>query len=353
MLESKADSYYTSHLPNLYYLTGFKGTSGRLVLLEDRAIIFLDGRYKSYGACLEDDDLEVCLIKEGSFFSSLNEVLNSAGAKHIWFEKKHLTYSQFCRLKGRLEIKNRKYGSDWIEKIRQQKETVEIDAITTATSRTLEVFRNVESEIKTGISEFDLNRFLRMELEKRGESRAFYPIVLFGERCCCPHAPPSDKKLESGEPVLIDIGLKYKGYCSDLTRMFFCGKREGLASELYRLSSRSAMAAFSKMYPGERISDVARAARKLIINEGYEKGLRHSLGHSLGLDIHESPALKCSNSDKLKEGMIVTVEPGIYLEGETGGRIEHMVLITSAGPRLIDEPDPYLEEELEFYGNTE
>jgi Xaa-Pro aminopeptidase len=324
-----------------------------LVLLEKRSIIFLDGRYKSYGVHLEDDDLEVCLIKEGSFFSSLNEALENAGTEHIWFEKKHLTYSQFCRLKRRLGVNNREYGSDWIEKIRQQKEAVEIDAITTATSRTLEVFKNVESEIKAGISEFDLNRFLRMELEKEGESRAFYPIVLFGERCCCPHAPPSDKKLKAGEPVLIDIGLKYRGYCSDLTRMFFCGKREGLAWKLYRLSARAAMVAFSKMHPGVEISTVAKAARELIINEGYEKGLRHSLGHSLGLDIHESPALKCSNSDKLKEGMIVTVEPGIYLEGETGGRIEHMVLITASGARLIDEPDPYLEEELEFYGNTE
>lgn len=332
------DGYYTDCLSHLRYLTGFRGTAGSLLATDGETVLFLDGRYRNYGEELETTDLEVCLV-ESDRLDDLSREAQKRSLNGIHFERSNLGYDTFRSVVQKVDVEDRRYGEDWIAKLRTQKDASERDAHLEAIRRTLDLFPIIETWLEPGLTEGDLSRSIRRELESRSEGLAFQPLVLIGERTANPHSPTSDRTLEPGEPLLVDMGLKVNGYCSDLTRMFFLGDGDHPSRELYELSKRSAARAFEGMEAGMALSRVAERAHDLIRDEGHEEHLRHGLGHGVGLDVHEAPRLSEKSEGVLEPGMVVTLEPGIYIDGEGGGRIEHMVYVTEDGPRLLDEPN--------------
>lgn len=348
--EADADAYYTDDLLNVRYLTGFNGTSAGLLLhaQEDRsgAELLVDGRYRNYSQDLAGSNLSVELV-ESTRLELLNERLGEREVPAVHFERSNLSYDQFLALKKRVTSPaRREYGEDWILEQRTEKSTVEVDAQREAIDRTLEVFELIESWVEPGLSEVALSRAIRRELESRSEGLAFDPLVLTGPNTANPHCPASDRELREDDVLLVDQGLKIDGYCSDLTRMFFPGDPDGELIELYDLSKRAAARAFREIEDGVEVSEVVGAAHDLIRDAGYGENLRHGLGHGVGLNVHEPPSLSSKREGTLSAGMVVTLEPGIYIDGLGGGRIEHMVRVEDDGVELLDTPDEHLEEAL-------
>ncbi len=337
--------YYTTHLPNIRYLTGFWATSAALLISEKKSCLLVDGRYKLYADNFRFEDIEVIKYKS-SRLGTLNGWLENCGIDSLHFEKNNLTYTGFRKIVNKLELKDRTYGKDLIAGLRIAKDETELNLIRLAASKTEKILVELEDWLEWGKTEKQIGRFLRARLEKNGESRSFYPLVLSGPRTAMPHAPPAGKVWKKGEALLVDIGLKIEGYCADLTRMYFSGEKDVKIKPLYELSMRAAYSAFKKIKPGIPVEKITRAAYDLVVEEQGEDCIRHGLGHGLGLQIHESPALKDNSSRVLKKGMVITIEPGIYLDNTGGARVEHMVLVTDKGAELIDSPANNFEKEL-------
>ncbi len=310
-----------------------------LLITRSKSYLFLDARYPaSSQESLTAAELEVVKVAQGE--KKLKALCNFAAAQNIadlHLERSHLNYAEFLFLKKELPVEVRVYGDDWISEQRQLKTAAEVAQITEATDQVLELFEQAENWLEEGISEKQLNRQLRAELESRGEERAFYPLVLFGERTAAPHAPPSERKLTDGDAVLLDLGLRLNGYCTDLTRMFFRGENQEV-QELYELSSAVARKICERIRPGCEVKKLANFSDKLIEEAGFsQENILHGVGHGLGLEIHESPSLSRHVDARLKEGMVVTVEPGIYVPGVGGGRIEHVLHVTEEGAQILDD----------------
>ena len=338
-------AYYTTHLPNVRYLTGFRGTTAGLVVADESSCLLVDGRYSLYSEGFESEDIEIKTY-DNSRLAALNSWLDSVAIDTMHFEKNNLTYAAFLKVVNNLEVENRNYGEDIAGRLRMEKDPEEMKLIRRAADRTAEVLAELEEWLECGRSEKRINRFLRSRLEERGEARSFYPLVLAGARSAMPHAPSSSRVWQAGEPLLVDVGLKIEGYCADLTRMYFSGGKDVKIKQNYQLSMRAARAAFEKIAADVPAGKVAGAAHDLIAEEESDDLIRHGLGHGLGLEIHESPALKRESERELKAGMVVTLEPGIYIDGTGGARVEHMVLVQEEGAELIDEPVNNFEKEL-------
>jgi len=339
------DAYYTDHLPHIRYLTGFVGTAASLLLFgggSPGARLFLDGRYRHYGREREDEDLSVVPVAANRV-EALAGVVERRDLDHLHFERNRLSYAGFRDIVGGLEGVQREYGEDWVARLRLHKDAYGLDCMQGAVDATLELFELVETWVEPGITERTLARAIRRELESRGDGLAFDPLVLGGPHTAHPHRPSTDRPLETGDLLLVDMGLTRDGYCSDLTRMFRCGEGTADDDALYDLSMRAAAAAFEALEPGRARSEVARAAHDVIRDAGHGDHLRHGLGHGVGLEVHEGPSLSEKAEGTLDSGMVVTLEPGIYIHGNRGGRIEHMALITDTGARLLDAPDDHLE----------
>jgi Xaa-Pro aminopeptidase len=332
----------TEHLPNLRYLVGFRGTAGSALLTGQTCHLFLDGRYRLYGESLEADDVTIELIDEDRM-DSVADVVEDRDLKRLHLERDRLSYSRFRDVVEKTTLKDRRYGDDWVSDERTTKDEAEVRSIKSAIDRTLDLFDMIDTWIEPGLTETELSRGIRRELESRSEGQAFDPLILFGERTANPHAPTEKRVLEEGDSVLVDMGLKVNGYCSDLTRMFFCGERESPSNELYDLSKRAAAKALPMIEPGVSVSKVAGQAHNVIRNAGHDGHIRHGLGHGVGLNVHEAPKLSESSDDTLEAGMVVTLEPGIYIDGVGGGRVEHMALVTEEGAEILDDKNQYME----------
>mgnify|MGYP006432167547 CR=1 FL=1 len=339
--ESEVDAYYTDELLNLRYLFGFRGTAGSLLLTDQSTHVFLDGRYRLYGEELSDEDLSVHHISSDRI-DALGQVLRDRQLNRVHFERDRLRYRVFRKIVKKTDLKNRNYGEDWISQERSKKDAEEIKCMEQAIERTLGLFDLLHTWIEPGLTEEELARILRAELESRGEAQAFCPLVLFGERTALPHAPSGQRIMEEGDPVLVDMGVKIAGYCSDLTRMFFCGEGREELVKLYDLSKQASARAFKQLEPGKSVQEVANVAKKFLSEQGHADHLRHGLGHGVGLNVHEEPRLSVKSGETLEPGMVVTLEPGIYIDGVGGGRIEHMALVTEEGARILDEPNSYM-----------
>lgn len=350
MAEKNVESYYTNDCLNLRYLTGFNGTTGGLLLYrtdrESGASLFVDGRYHNYSERLGGTDLSITLV-ENSRSERLNEQLKTLDISSVHFERSRLTYDEFLEIRKTVNYPpDRQYGDDWVLEERSQKSQTEVELIKKAVEQTLDVFELIETWLEPGLSERDLSRAIRRELESRSDGLAFDPLVLTGPNTASPHSPVSNRELKPNDVLLVDQGLKIDGYCSDLTRMFFLGEPNTQLRDLYDLSKRVTARAFDHIEPGQPVEDLVETSHELIKEEGHEDHLRHGLGHGVGLNVHEPPALSSTSTKVLEPGMVVTLEPGIYIDGVGGGRIEHMIMVEDHGPRLLDTPNHYLKEVL-------
>jgi Xaa-Pro aminopeptidase len=271
-----------------------------------------------------------------SFYETLIELTNQYKIKRLGFDSRHVTLAQFNLLKKSLTTTvDLVEANNLIENFREVKDESEIRLIRQALAIHKEALKLMKKTIKPGLTERDVFLKLDQFVKSKGVDYSFSPIIASGPNSCFPHARVTDRKIKNNEPVLLDMGIDVKGYKSDLTRMFFLGRIAELVSRVNENVYQAQQNAIKLIKPGVCIADVDRAARGFLEEKGFGKYFGHSLGHGVGLEIHESPRISQTNKAVLKEGMVITVEPAVYLPNKFGIRLEEMVLVTSKGCEVL------------------
>ncbi|MGH7144355.1 MAG: M24 family metallopeptidase [Planctomycetota bacterium] len=338
-----------AHLPNIRYLSGFTGHDSYLLVTAEKVILLTDGRYITQ-AKEECPSVEVALVDMKRHVNrkvtgasghpmNLYEQLHVHKIKQLHVDPAQLSASLYLALTevlGKIKLKRL---SGVVELQREVKSKAEIVCLRNAIQLAQSAYRTLKREIRPGLSERDISAELRyiMVRRLRAEDQSFDIIAASGPNAALPHAFPSERKLGAGEILKLDWGARLEGYHSDLTRTFFLAPvpASGELRKIHDVVLRAQEAAIAKIKPGVAWSEVDRAARSLIEAAGYGQYFIHSLGHGIGLEIHEGPRLSATSDKKAKVGNVVTVEPGIYLPGVGGVRIEDDVLVTKTGHEVL------------------
>lgn len=312
---------------NLYYFSGFTGGEGMLFIDKSRLILFTDSRY-TVQAREESPDFEVIDTAN----TSVSEFLKQQGDKAYGFEDDYVTFSKFAGLKRISPKSVFSPASSHIDKIRMIKDQHELALIKKAAEIADSAYTYILDKIETGKTEREISLDLEYFMLRHGaDGLSFDTIVASGIRSCMPHGVATNKVIESGDFVTLDFGCKYRGYCSDMTRTIVMGKATDMQKEIYNTVLEAQKAALSAIQAGELAKAVDDAARGVIETAGYGKNFGHGLGHSLGLKVHEAPSCSPRSQDVLCENMMMTVEPGIYIDDFGGVRIEDLVCVTNDG----------------------
>ncbi|MFT7184606.1 MAG: Xaa-Pro aminopeptidase [Oceanicoccus sp.] len=320
-----------THSTNITYLTGFTGSAGFL-LMGRKNIFFTDFRYAEIAKKLAANGKSRIPFEFVEMDSNLKAVLAKKlkTPRTIEFEANHVTVAELKRwkklFKGHKLVPTKKP----IEEQRWVKSEAEVKLLKKSQDINAAVLERVKKVIKTGDTELEIAWQIKAIGHELGaEDISFEPIVAFGPNSASPHHQNSSRKLKKRDIILIDMGMKYKGYCSDMTRTFFHGKPTEEQSRVYNLVLQAQLAGIAATKAGVKASTPDKAARKVMGDMAVHFG--HSLGHGIGLDVHEHPGVSSRSKATLKEGMIVTMEPGIYLPGKFGVRIEDMGRVTKTG----------------------
>lgn len=341
MKENKVDGILITSRVNIRYVTGFKGTEGfAYINTKGEKYLFVDSRYIEV-ATKECSDSKVILIEKADFYGPLNEIIKESGAKAIGFEKDQVVVANYEIFKEKI---NAQLVGLTLEMARMIKSESEINLMKKAAEITDKAYSYVLSIAKAGMSEKELNlKLLNFILEQGADGFSFDTIVASGKRSSMPHGTPTDKKLENGDLVTLDFGVFYQGYASDMTRTFLIGdKLDPKLEEIYHVVKEAQEAAIKAIKPGMKAIEVDKVARDYITEKGYGEYFSHGTGHSLGLEIHEFPYINTRDNTVLEPGMIITIEPGIYLPDFGGVRIEDDILITEDGYEVITHSDKNL-----------
>lgn len=325
------DAMLVLALPNIRYLSGFSGSAGVLLVRAQPPDVFLtDFRYQSQVVEELDPSIEVRIENE-SMLKGARELLTGRGVSRVAFEREQLTYrawTEWSQVEGPALVP----VAEWIEEGRAVKSGSEIEAIRRACRVADDAFETILAEVRPGITERELAARLELELIARGaEGASFDTIVAFGERSALPHARPGPRELRRGDAVLFDFGAVIDGYVSDMTRTVSCGKPAAELREIYGVVLEAQRAALEGIEAGMSGPQADGLARGAIDAAGFGPLFGHSLGHGIGLEVHEAPRLSRKSEDRLAPGMTVTIEPGIYLENVGGVRIEDDALVTESG----------------------
>lgn len=318
----RLDALLVTCMKNVRYLTGFTGSSGFVIAGRDRAFFFTDFRYQEQAAFeVRDFDL---VIEKGRRSDTLRRFLKSSGIRRLGFEASvSYEFYETLAMIG-VELKAQK---GLIEKARLIKDREELESISIAVRRAEKAFLGVKQRIRPGITEREVALRLESELKKCGcRDVPFDIIVASGRHSSMPHAQPTGKKIEKGDFVILDWGGEAGGYYSDMTRtLLMPGKSSSEKIRIYDIVNRARAKAISCIKAGMKCREADAAARDFIIKHGYGDCFGHSTGHGIGLDVHEAPRVSKTSVERVSEGMVFTVEPGIYVPGLGGVRIEDMV----------------------------
>lgn len=334
---SKCETLLVSNEKNVGYLTGFTGDSSVLVFGKEHRILISDTRYETQ---LEEEcpDWETVIrTNREPMEDKIAEVLKKAKIKSLGFESDTLTVAQHEKLKEKAE------GVEWVplagqvEELRQIKDAWEIAEIREAVRFAERGFEVLRASLTANATELEVAHDLEHTMRKFGaRGVAFPPIIAVGPRAALPHARPGTQRISEAPFVLVDWGAEtIAGYKSDLTRILVTAKIPPKLEKIYRVVFNAQQEAIQQIRPGAKCSDIDAAARNVIDQAGFGKNFGHGLGHSFGLNIHESPRFAPTSTDELKPGMILTVEPGIYLPHFGGVRIEDDVLVTKDGHEVL------------------
>lgn len=312
---------------SLYYLTGFTG-EGVLFVSRNKTLLLTDSRYTEQ-AGREVPGLEL-VQATGSFSNAIASTCKENGFNRLAFSGERVTYALAEKIRsGGLEPVAL---TDPISELRLIKDKGEIGRIRDAVLLTEKSLNQLMREIKPGMSERELALRLEFIMRENGaQQTAFDLIVAAGENCSLPHYQPGDRVLRAGDLLLFDIGAKCDWYCADMTRVFSVGKASPEAEKIYETVLAANKAGIAAVQAGASGKAVDAAARDLIAASGHKEHFGHGLGHGVGLEVHEGPHLSPMSKDTLRSGMTVTVEPGIYLPGFGGVRIEDLVVVTDSG----------------------
>jgi len=343
--ELKLDGILLTHPPDLAYLTNFTGDDSIGLVTEKDFTLVTDFRYR------EQADQEAGwlkqVIREGKMSEAVAQTLVNAKVKRIGFEANFTTFGQVHAIDKAIHaIEGAKPVElvpleDVMTTIRKVKDDNEIDLIRKSVGVAEEAFDAIRAEIKEGQAENYLAGLLVFELRSRGATNSSFPVIVAaGANSSLPHYRPGETLIQRDHPLLIDWGALYKGYCSDLTRTLMVGRVSSKIKQIYKVVYEAQNAAIAFLRPGVTTRQADQVARDVIDRAGFSKEFGHGLGHGIGREIHELPSMrKIGGEEELRPGMVVTVEPGIYLPGEGGVRIEDDVLITHSGSEVLSSLD--------------
>jgi Xaa-Pro aminopeptidase len=343
--ELKLDGLLLTHPPDLAYLTNFTGDDSVGLITEKEFLLVTDFRYQEQ-ANLEAGWLKTS-VRDGKMSDAVAKVITDAKLQRVGFEANFTTFGQADAMDR--AIKEKKDArpvelvplQDVMVNIRKVKDDNEVDLIRKSVGVAEEAFESIRAELKVGQSENYLAGLMVFELRSRGASNSSFPVIVAaGANSSLPHYRPGETLVQRDQPLLIDWGAIFKGYCSDLTRTMIVGRVSGRVRQIYKVVHEAQQAAFKFLRPGVTTMQADRVARDVIERAGFGEQFGHGLGHGIGREIHEMPSMrKTGGEEELRPGMIVTVEPGIYLPGEGGVRIEDDVLITHSGCEILSSLD--------------
>ena len=329
--EFSSDAFLITNLKNIRYLTGFTGTFGVALLTKNGCFLLVDFRYVEQAK--KEVKAEIIEFKN-SWIETLKDIIFKEKIKRLSFETS-LSYEIFSQL---LNIKEVTLipQSHLVENIRKIKEDIEIEYIKKSITIAENAFLKIKPNIKEGISERKIAILLENEIKKQGSRELpFSVIVASGPNSSIPHWRNSNRLLKKGDFVIIDWGAEYKGYYSDMTRTFIIGRASEKQIEIYEIVNKARAEAIKSISKGIEAKKIDAGARNLIKQSGYYENFGHATGHGVGMDVHELPKINMKSEEIIKSGMVFTIEPGIYIEGFGGIRIEDMVAVRDNSVELL------------------
>lgn len=332
--ERKLDALLVTGAPNVRYLSGFTGDNGNLLITTSKATLFTDPRFEIQAA--QECSCAIRIAK-GALTLDIVAAIKRLKLKRIGYEPSRLTCDAYNSIDGRLPMgASLEPVYPWIESLRMVKSAEEIGRIRRSVETNSQAFEKAVRGVRPGMSEAELAAELEYRMRRLGaEKPSFDTIVAGGARSALPHAQPTSARLENGQLVVIDMGAIQDGYCSDMTRMLFLGKPTPKVKRMYGAVLEAQLAAIDAVRAGVATRTVDRAARQVLKAHGLDTAFVHSTGHGLGLEIHEPPRVGKRDKTRLEPGMAITIEPGVYLEGFGGIRIEDTVVVTQNGCDIL------------------
>ncbi len=328
------DAFLIVRPENRYYLTGFTGSTGAVLINEKEICLITDFRYDEQ-ARAQSPHCNVITVKE-TLMEAMGEMANKWDIRVLGCEGDFITYFQYNTLKEKYHGRVVRPLDGFVESLRIIKDESEINRVSEAVRLSDMAFDYILPFIREGVSEREIALEIEFFMRKKGAGGVpFLLIVASGHRSSMPHGTASEKKLAHGDLVTLDFGATLEGYNSDITRTVVVGEADARKEDIYHIVLEAQLRGIGAVKPGTTASEVDRAVRDVIEKHGYGDYFGHSTGHGLGLQIHESPRLSAKDHTELKPGMVITVEPGIYLPGWGGVRIEDTVVVGDKGCRVL------------------
>ena len=316
---------------NVTYTTGFSGEDSWAIITQRNIYLLTDSRYIEQAK----KQCPYCKIiqRSGPVIEATANIIKKQGLIQTIAVEKSISLSHYEALKKQIRT-GLKSRADIIETVRSIKDSSEIAAVRKACRIAARALGQTTKHIKPGITENELAGMLNFQIRKSMAGNSFETIIAFGSNASLPHHQPSSRKLKKNDTVLIDFGVRYKNYCCDLTRCFSIGKPSRLYERVYEAVRLAQEAAIKKIKAGVRVSEVDNAARKIIAEYNLPV-YGHGTGHGLGLEVHEKPIISDKDKGSLKAGQVITIEPGVYIPGKLGVRIEDDILVTQSGGKVL------------------
>lgn len=336
--KQKVDALLVTNPRDIRYLTGFIGDDSWALVPTKGGTVTVLSDFRFDEQIAREAPHVAVRMRKTSLGDELAELRHKLHLKRINVQPDYMTLAQHETLADKLGKKRLRSKPDGLIRQRSVKDATEVTAIRRSLVIQQEAFRRIIHRLQPGPTEAAVAAELEMEMRMLGADGTSFPsIVAFGANASLPHAIPGQRRAKAGEVLLFDWGSKFGGYCSDLTRVVAIGKMSAQMREVYQVVLEAQMAAIAAIAPGKSLKAIDKIARDVITKAGYGEQFGHSLGHGLGLDIHEQPNLSPRSQGELEPGHVVTVEPGIYLPGVGGVRIEDDVLVTARGHEVLSD----------------
>ncbi|NLO90199.1 MAG: aminopeptidase P family protein [Clostridia bacterium] len=334
--EHNIEAMLITNPTNIFYLSGFSGSAGYVLLTAEKAYLITDFRYEEQAQKEIPLHIFELVILSTKIIDKIKDLVENENIKKLGIETKYMTVDFYNELNKNLSHCNLVSVKSIIEELRIVKNEEEIIRIKKAAKIADLAFKHIVKFIKPGVKEFEVAAEIEYFMRRKGASKASFDIIAAsGERAALPHGTASEKELKKGDLLVMDFGAVYKGYCSDITRTVVVGKASEEQCNIYDIVLEAQKRALQAVAVNMPCSELDSVARNIIESYGYGDKFGHSLGHGVGIEVHEPPAVSKNSTVNLSPGMVITIEPGIYIEGWGGVRIEDMVLVTEQGPQVL------------------
>lgn len=337
----RLDALLVTHPPNLRYLCGFSGSSGALLLTGTKRVFITDGRYTAQSRA-EVKSAQIVIARQGLFAAAAawlaaQQKNGRRAPSRLGIEGEHMTVAARSQLSRILPSNVRlRQAAPLVEQGRMVKDENEIACLRSAVILGASLFDRALETIRPGVREAEVAAEMEYAARKAGaEAMSFETIIASGERSALPHGRASQAAIPAQGFVVCDFGVILSGYCSDMTRTVFVGRPSAEARGVYQAVKQAQQAAVDAVRPGLSVGEIDRVARKCLQRSGLAKHFTHSTGHGVGLEIHEAPRVAAGQTEILQPGMVITIEPGVYVPGRWGVRIEDMVVVTERGCEVL------------------